>query len=206
MYDNETSHISTLHALNIQMTTWTKSAHNNHQSDTNVSVSACECEFMQWGVVSGCHVNHSGSQSLSITAVCRGNDMQPDFNITWAEWHLTQVCVIVCTLLCVCIILRVIGFSFPPLACFESHRDGRPWPRVCVSLCLCVCVCAPTVILSFLTQPIFLQSLSSLFPVLLHTSAIYRVENPELQTWMEFLLFFFSYSGLVISLYFLFSI
>lgn len=200
MYDNETAHISTLHALNIQMTTWTTSARNNHQSQIavlHVSVSACECE---WGLVSGCHVNHSGSQSLSITAACRGNDMQPDFNITWAEWHLTQVCVIVCTLLCVCIILRVIVFSFPPLACFESHRDGRPWPRVCVSLCVC------TLILSFLTQPIFLQSLSSLFPVLLHTSAIYRVENPELQIWMEFLLFFFSYSGLVISLYFLFSL
>lgn len=144
MYDNETSHISSLHALNIQMTTLTKSAHNNHQSQIgmlHVSVSACECEFMRWGVVSGCHVNHSGSHSLSITAVCCGNYMQPDFNITWAEWHLTQVCVIVCTLLCMCIILRVIVFSFPPLPCFESHRDGRPWPRVCVWVCVFACAC-----------------------------------------------------------------
>lgn len=131
---------------------------------------------MQWGVVSGCHVNHSGSQSLSITAVCCRNDTQPDFNITRAEWHLTQVyvrvrvCVsmrvIVCASLCMYIILCVIIFSFPPLPCSESHRDARPWPCVwkCVCLCLCVCLCAhPTVILSFLTQSISSSNHSHLY-------------------------------------------
>lgn len=162
-------------------------------------VRACMCVF---AVVSGCHVNHSGSLSLSIIASCCGNDTQPGFDITTDEWHFTQVCVTVRALLCVCIILCVIAFSFPDVSCFESYIYKTTTVSLCVPVCvpsdnfLCVCVylwyaCTESLILNTALQ--FLQSLSSLFPVFLHISALYRVENPELQIWMEFVIILFIY-------------
>lgn len=116
----------------------------------------CVCVF---AVVSGCHVNHSGSLSLSIIASCCGNDTQPGFDITTDEWHFTQVCTILRALSCMCVILCVIVFSFPDLPCFESYIYKTAAFSECVPgfvclpvrshsflwLCVhdvCVCVCA----------------------------------------------------------------
>lgn len=103
----------------------------------------CVCVF---AVVSGCHVNHSGSLSLSIIASCSGNDTQPGFDITTDEWHFTQVCTILRALSCVCVILCVIIFSFPDLSCFESYIYKTAAFSECVPGFVCVPVCSDSIL------------------------------------------------------------
>lgn len=122
---------------------------NQYQPSNDDIVRACVC------VCVCCHVNSSGSQSLSITAVCSGGDTQPDFNITSAEWHLTQVCGCVFVLACACVLFYALS-SF--------HFRLSPALKVTVRVCVCVCVSLrPTVILSFSTQPISSSNHSHLY-------------------------------------------
>lgn len=123
-------------------------------------------------VVSGCHVNHSGCLSLSIIASYCGNDTQPGFDMTTDEWHFTQVCVIVRASLCMCIILRVIAFSFPDVSCFESYIYKTTTFSLCVPVCvpsdnfLCVCVCVCDMLaqkVSFLILPCSFSNHSHLY-------------------------------------------
>lgn len=109
------------------------------------------------------HVNNSGRQPLSITAACSGGDTQPDFNITSAEWHLTQVCICVfvhlcvqpCAHFCACVLFYALS-SF--------HFRLLPALKVMACTCSCVCVCLrPTVILPFSTQPIASSNHSHLY-------------------------------------------
>lgn len=159
---------------------------NQHQPSNDDIVRACVCVCSRVC----CHVNNSGSQSLSITAVCSGGDTPPDFNITSAEWHLTQVCGCVFVLayeqpyahFCACVLFYALS-SFH----FRLSPALKVTARVCVCVCLCVCVLATycnSLILN--AAYLFLQSPSSLFPVFLYVSAISRVENSEQQIWKIF--------------------
>lgn len=110
--------------------------------------SMCKCVYMQWGA---CHVNHSGTQTLSITAACCGNDTQLGFNISRTEWHLTQVCVwlYVCATLCVCVCVYcfMCYHLFISVSCllWKSQR----FQAITLNHYQCVCVCVSTVILTF---------------------------------------------------------
>ena len=86
-------------------------------------------------------------------------------------------------------VLKVIempGHGPKSLQMCVHHVCGCIFICVCVCVCLCVCACTYNNSLILNTAYLPLQSLSSLFPVFLHISAIYRVENPEWQMRMEF--------------------
>lgn len=118
---------------------------------------------------------------------------QRSFDIIPDEWHFTREGVIVRALLGMCIILCVIVFLCPDCLLWKLYRQdhGMLCACACAPVCVCVRACRLAQFLILGTAYHFLQSLSSLFPVFLHISAIYRAEKSELQIWMEFIILLF---------------
>lgn len=92
-----------------------------------------------------------------------------------------------------CVLFYALSSFYARIACFESYIDKTMafCVRARVLLCVCVHACRLARFLILNTAYHFLQSLSSLFPVFLHISAIYRAEKSELQIWMEFIILLF---------------
>lgn len=63
------------------------------------------------------------------------------YNHRWMTFH-TSVCAILRALLCMCIILCVIIFSFPDLSYFESYIYKTGAFSECVPVCMCLPVCS----------------------------------------------------------------
>lgn len=109
------------------------------------------------------------SQTPSITAVCRGSDTRPDFNITRAEWHLTQVCAPLCDIMCSIVRMyyfMLSSFHFrllPSLGVVEVPGRGPKSSPVCVDAYVYVHSDCNSLLLN--VAHLFLPSLSSLFPV-----------------------------------------
>lgn len=125
------------------------------------------------------------------------------YNHRWMTFHTSVydfTCIVVPVSYFMCYHLFISGSPLLWKLYIQDRRIRRVCSWVCVfscafrqffvvvcAKCACMCVClACREILIRNTASRFHQSLSSLFPVFLHISALYRVETPEPQIWMEF--------------------